>query len=338
MTKTYAQLAREIAALKAVAEKQLALEIKDAVAKINEVIAKYGLAAGDLTFPVEPQLSPPSATPAKRRRPSSKAAAFNDGQGNVWSGRGPRPAWVRSALAAGRSLESLRSSSGTGATAAAIAPARKAAASVAPKYRDPASGSTWSGRGPQPQWLKKALKKRGSAIEDFLISEAAAPEASLATSASPKPASKPFKAAQRVQKGMPDAKPLEKEQAAASKGAVKKAAAQAAAKRASAQSEAGAAPERALMKKPARKAAAQPLARKKPAARKAYNAPATALAAAAQPGHEAPAGESPAAKEGALATQPPVEMAAPAEPMVSTGTAATATAPVAEGDEVSLAG
>lgn len=41
MTKTYAQLAREIAALQASAQKQLAVEAKGAVAKINDMIARY---------------------------------------------------------------------------------------------------------------------------------------------------------------------------------------------------------------------------------------------------------------------------------------------------------
>jgi DNA-binding protein H-NS len=40
---------------------------------------------------------------------------------------------------------------------------RKVSAPVAPKYRDPASGKTWSGRGKEPKWL--AGRSKG----DFLI-------------------------------------------------------------------------------------------------------------------------------------------------------------------------
>lgn len=39
---------------------------------------------------------------------------------------------------------------------------------VAPKYRDPASGSTWTGRGLKPKWLTAALDA-GKKIEDFTI-------------------------------------------------------------------------------------------------------------------------------------------------------------------------
>jgi DNA-binding protein H-NS len=50
MTQTYARLARQIAALQASAQKQLAIEAKGAIAKINDMISTYGLTAGDLKF------------------------------------------------------------------------------------------------------------------------------------------------------------------------------------------------------------------------------------------------------------------------------------------------
>ena len=39
---------------------------------------------------------------------------------------------------------------------------------VAAKYRDPDSGTTWSGRGLKPKWLKAAIEG-GRKIEDFAI-------------------------------------------------------------------------------------------------------------------------------------------------------------------------
>ena len=41
-------------------------------------------------------------------------------------------------------------------------------AKVAPKYRNAATGETWSGRGLQPNWLKVALAS-GKKISDFAI-------------------------------------------------------------------------------------------------------------------------------------------------------------------------
>jgi DNA-binding protein H-NS len=41
---------------------------------------------------------------------------------------------------------------------------------AAPKYRDPASGSTWSGRGRKPRWLEDALKV-GHSADQYLIGD-----------------------------------------------------------------------------------------------------------------------------------------------------------------------
>ncbi|TXC62157.1 H-NS histone family protein [Piscinibacter aquaticus] len=39
---------------------------------------------------------------------------------------------------------------------------------VKPKYRDPQSGHTWTGRGLQPRWIKEALASGGT-LERLLI-------------------------------------------------------------------------------------------------------------------------------------------------------------------------
>jgi DNA-binding protein H-NS len=39
---------------------------------------------------------------------------------------------------------------------------------VAPKYRDSATGITWTGRGKQPKWLSAAISS-GKTLEDFKI-------------------------------------------------------------------------------------------------------------------------------------------------------------------------
>jgi DNA-binding protein H-NS len=40
---------------------------------------------------------------------------------------------------------------------------------VAPKYRDPVTGATWSGRGMMPRWMRDGMKKSKKKPEDFLI-------------------------------------------------------------------------------------------------------------------------------------------------------------------------
>lgn len=39
---------------------------------------------------------------------------------------------------------------------------------LAPRYRDPDSGSTWSGRGLRPKWLQAAIES-GRKLEDFAV-------------------------------------------------------------------------------------------------------------------------------------------------------------------------
>lgn len=51
---------------------------------------------------------------------------------------------------------------------AAAAPKRAAGRKVAPKYRNAATGETWSGRGLQPNWLKAALAS-GRTLSDFAV-------------------------------------------------------------------------------------------------------------------------------------------------------------------------
>jgi DNA-binding protein H-NS len=45
---------------------------------------------------------------------------------------------------------------------------RKSGGKVPPKYRDPVTGATWSGRGLQPNWLKAALAS-GRKLSDFAL-------------------------------------------------------------------------------------------------------------------------------------------------------------------------
>jgi len=57
---------------------------------------------------------------------------------------------------------------GADGTAASTAGDRRTI--VEPKYRDPMSGATWSGRGRPPRWLSEAVEA-GRSREEFLISQ-----------------------------------------------------------------------------------------------------------------------------------------------------------------------
>jgi DNA-binding protein H-NS len=51
---------------------------------------------------------------------------------------------------------------------APAAPKAEGAKKVAAKYRDPATGQTWTGRGLKPKWLTAALSG-GKSLDDFAI-------------------------------------------------------------------------------------------------------------------------------------------------------------------------
>ena len=190
MTKTYAQLNKEIAALQAVAEKLYAAEKKAAVEKVNELIAKYALSASELKIAGTAAARPASKV-AKSRAPvasKSGAAKYSDGLGHAWGGRGPRPGWLRAALEAGRTLESFAASAtDSGVPVPLAGTASSSVGAVATKrpakYSD-SKGNSWSGRGSRPRWLQAALKKRGARIEDFLIAPPASPAAASKAAAS----------------------------------------------------------------------------------------------------------------------------------------------------------
>ena len=56
--------------------------------------------------------------------------------------------------------------------------ARRKYPRVVPKYRNPLTSETWSGRGKQPRWLVAAIKT-GHKIEDFKIGGAAGSKSRL---------------------------------------------------------------------------------------------------------------------------------------------------------------
>ena len=108
MAKSYTQVMKQIETLSREAETLRKREIEGVVSRIREAIEIYGLTARDLGLSGAggaPRKRSPQKSAAKRRgRPGSKVK-YRDDAGNVWGGRGPRPQWLRSALASGKKLE-----------------------------------------------------------------------------------------------------------------------------------------------------------------------------------------------------------------------------------------
>lgn len=166
---SYAQLQKQIASLQMQASKVRQVETASVIAKIKEAVAAYGLTPQDI-------FGGPGRTKgvAKSKSKASAGAGYADDKGNTWGGRGPRPQWLRDALAAGKSLSEFavsRDQKGNGARASNGAAAKKRNAkrrtTARRKYRDSA-GNSWSGHGRRPQWFKDAIAS-GAKLEDLLV-------------------------------------------------------------------------------------------------------------------------------------------------------------------------
>ena len=167
-THSYLQLQKQIEALQKQADSVRAEEVAGVIAKIKDAIGTYDLSPQDLFG---------NRAVAKKGRAGSKSKTksglgdkYADGNGGTWVGRGPRPLWLREALAAGHSLEefAIDGQSPTDTDSASDRkPSRKSAAkkSKRPGFRDEA-GNTWSGFGRQPAWLKDALAG-GKSLDDL---------------------------------------------------------------------------------------------------------------------------------------------------------------------------
>ncbi len=111
MTKTYAQIVKQIEILKADAEKIRRKEVEGVIGRIREAIDAYGLTAADLGLAPKAQGKSKVAAPAKKRAAKGTKAAkaapvvkYRNDAGGTWGGIGKRPQWLRDALAAGKTL------------------------------------------------------------------------------------------------------------------------------------------------------------------------------------------------------------------------------------------
>ena len=196
-TQTYAQLQKQIEALKVQAERLKTEEVAGVVARIKEAVSTYGLKPQDLFGTKSDVAKTKVRAKGAAKRKASYVAKYIDGKGGQWVGQGKRPKWLSDALAAGKQLEDFLAEKFMAAVetfssppAQVVAPVQAAAppksakraakrskkvqpsragkkAASSAKYADGA-GNSWSGFGPTPRWLKEAIAG-GKMREDFLV-------------------------------------------------------------------------------------------------------------------------------------------------------------------------
>jgi DNA-binding protein H-NS len=163
--KTYKDVTAEIEKLKAKAESLRKSEMAGVISRIKEAIKAYDLTAADLGLSAG--AAPRASRPAAPMAPSGVGVAkYRDpASGKTWTGRGKPPLWIqgakdRSAFLIGGASAPAASPGDSGSAkkaskgAKARGPAKKAAPKFGvPKYRDAATGKTWTGRGKPPTWI-----------------------------------------------------------------------------------------------------------------------------------------------------------------------------------------
>ena len=184
MAQTYSQLQAQIAKLQAEAETLRKAELAEVIANIRVAISAYRITPEDLfggrskKSPMTKSVAAPKS-PSKSKSTGDRAPKFADGTGNTWVGRGPRPPWLREALAAGKSLSdfAIAPTSSSAEVSSSLSKAVKKVAvnttvkatrkPVAAKYKDE-TGNSWTGRGSQPKWLKDAIAA-GKTLDQFVV-------------------------------------------------------------------------------------------------------------------------------------------------------------------------
>ncbi|WP_321931889.1 H-NS family nucleoid-associated regulatory protein [Paraburkholderia guartelaensis] len=163
---TLQSIQARIAKLEAQAESLASTKSTAALGKIRALMDKHAVTVADIEAFVGKRRGrkPGAATAAKQ---GTSAAKYLDPKtGATWTGHGRAPAWIANAKDRSRFVI-------VGATPKSAAPVKvpKAGNYVRgpqpPKYRDPKTGATWSGRGTAPAWLA-GVKDRSK----FLIDKA----------------------------------------------------------------------------------------------------------------------------------------------------------------------
>jgi DNA-binding protein H-NS len=153
---TLENLQAKIAKLQAQAEAIAKKQSSTVIAKIRELMEKHGLTTADIDAHVDGKGRGRKPAGAKAAATSAAAKYRHPKTGATWTGHGRAPGWIANVKDRSKFLTD-GDSEGTSNTAKKVANAGNyVRGPQEPKYRDPKTGATWSGRGPAPAWLASA--------------------------------------------------------------------------------------------------------------------------------------------------------------------------------------
>ncbi|EUC18723.1 H-NS family nucleoid-associated regulatory protein [Paraburkholderia hospita] len=164
---TLERVQAQIAKLQAQAEALVVKQSSGVVAKIRDIMEKHGLTTADIEAHI-------GGSKKRGRKPGVKVAAKSSASGAkyrdpksgaTWTGHGRAPAWIANAKDRSKFLTDEASEPSVTAASKSAKAGNYVRGPQAPKYRDPATGATWSGRGPAPAWLSGAKDRTAFLIE-----------------------------------------------------------------------------------------------------------------------------------------------------------------------------
>ncbi|SOE92699.1 DNA-binding protein H-NS [Burkholderia sp. D7] len=168
---TLESLQAKIGKLEQQAEALITKQASGVIEKIRKLMAEHGLTTADISTQVGGKRSSTKYAGKAVSKSNVAVAKYHYPKtGATWTGHGRTPNWIATAKNRDKFL--------MGASVATVKPAPVSKAKAAGNYvrgpqpamyRDPKSGSTWSGRGRAPAWLAGAKDR-----SKFLIGEAAA--------------------------------------------------------------------------------------------------------------------------------------------------------------------
>jgi DNA-binding protein H-NS len=161
---TLKALQEKIAKLQAQAEAVAKKESSAVFGKIRELMEKHGLTPDDIAAHFRKPFADRKSAAATKSSTVGAAKYVDPKTGASWTGHGRAPAWIANAKNRDKFL------AGSETTPATVTEKNPKAGNYvrgpqAPKYRDPMSGETWSGRGRAPAWLATVKDRSEYLIE-----------------------------------------------------------------------------------------------------------------------------------------------------------------------------
>ncbi|AOK06928.1 H-NS histone family protein [Burkholderia sp. AU28942] len=154
---TLENIQAKIAKLQAQAEALAQKEASGALEKIHGLMQKHGITTADIQSFISAKKRGRKSAKTATPKQGVAAAKYRDPKtGATWTGHGRAPAWIANVKDRTKLLVEAAPAKSARAGSAMVKPGNYVRGPQRPKYQDPKSGATWSGRGRAPAWLAGA--------------------------------------------------------------------------------------------------------------------------------------------------------------------------------------